>query len=44
MSARAGHAGTFLMGLWLFGDPSSLWRWLGVVLIIAGVVTLKFAY
>ncbi len=39
-----GAAGTFLVGLWLFGDPSSLGRCLGVVLIIAGVVTLKLAH
>jgi quaternary ammonium compound-resistance protein SugE len=39
-----GAAGTFLVGLWLFGDPGSLGRCLGVVLIIAGVVTLKLAH
>jgi quaternary ammonium compound-resistance protein SugE len=39
-----GAAGTFLIGLWLFGDPSSLGRCLGVVLIIAGVVTLRLAH
>jgi quaternary ammonium compound-resistance protein SugE len=39
-----GAAGTFLVGLWLFGDPSSLGRYLGVVLIITGVVTLKLAH
>jgi hypothetical protein len=39
-----GAAGTFLIGIWLFGDPGSLGRYLGVVLIIAGVVTLKLAY
>jgi quaternary ammonium compound-resistance protein SugE len=39
-----GAAGTFLVGLWLFGDPSSLGRYFGVVLIIAGVVTLKLAH
>jgi quaternary ammonium compound-resistance protein SugE len=39
-----GAAGTFLVGLWLFGDPSSLGRYIGVVLIIAGVVTLKLAH
>src|SRR5712691_1288718 len=37
-------AGTFLVGLWLFGDPSSLGRYLGVALIIAGVVALKLAH
>ena len=39
-----GAAGTFLIGVWLFGDPGSLGRYLGVVLIIAGVVTLKLAH
>jgi quaternary ammonium compound-resistance protein SugE len=39
-----GAAGTFLLGVWAFGDPSSLIRYLGVGLIIAGVVTLKVAH
>jgi quaternary ammonium compound-resistance protein SugE len=33
-----------LIGIWLFGDPGSLGRYFGVVLIIAGVVTLKLAH
>ena len=39
-----GAAGTFLVGLWLFGDPGSFACYLGVLLIITGVVTLKFAH
>jgi quaternary ammonium compound-resistance protein SugE len=39
-----GAAGTFLVGVWLFGDPSSFGRWLGATLIIAGVITLKLAH
>ena len=39
-----GAAGTFLVGIWLFGDPSSLGRYFGAVLIIAGVATLKLAH
>src|SRR6266436_8634437 len=39
-----GAAGTFLVGVWLFGDPTGLGRYLGVVLIIAGVGTLKLAH
>jgi quaternary ammonium compound-resistance protein SugE len=39
-----GGAGTFLIGVWLFGDPGSLGRYFGVVLIIGGVVTLKLAH
>ena len=38
-----GAAGTFLVGVWFFGDPSSLMRYLGVLLIVAGVATLKLA-
>ena len=39
-----GAAGTFLVGVWFFGDPSSFGRWLGASLIIAGVITLKLAH
>ena len=39
-----GAAGTFLVGIWFFGDASSLGRYLGVLLIIGGVVTLKLAH
>src|SRR5262249_34917364 len=39
-----GAAGTFLVGVWFFGDPSSFGRWLGATLIIAGVITLKLAH
>jgi len=39
-----GAAGTFLIGVWFFGDPSALGRWLGAALIIAGVATLKLAH
>ncbi|MDO5620918.1 MAG: multidrug efflux SMR transporter [Paracoccus sp. (in: a-proteobacteria)] len=39
-----GAAGTFAVGVMLFGDASSLMRYAGVLLIIAGVVTLKLAH
>ena len=39
-----GAAGTFLVGIFFYGDPSSLGRYLGVALIIAGVATLKLAH
>jgi len=39
-----GAAGTFLVGVWLFGDPNSFGRWLGAALIVAGVATLKLAH
>jgi quaternary ammonium compound-resistance protein SugE len=39
-----GAAGTFLVGIWFYGDATSLARYLGVLLIIAGVVVLKLAH
>jgi quaternary ammonium compound-resistance protein SugE len=39
-----GASGTFLIGIWLYGDPTSLMRYLGVLFIILGVVVLKFAH
>uniref|UniRef100_I2PX68 Guanidinium exporter n=1 Tax=Desulfovibrio sp. U5L TaxID=596152 RepID=I2PX68_9BACT len=38
-----GAAGTFGLGVAFFGDPSSLPRFAGVALIVAGVVALKLA-
>jgi quaternary ammonium compound-resistance protein SugE len=38
-----GAAGTFLVGVWFFGDPASLMRYAGVALIVLGVATLKLA-
>lgn len=38
-----GAAGTFLVGVLFYGDPSSLGRYLGIILIVAGVVALKFS-
>lgn len=38
-----GAAGTFAAGVWLFGDATSLGRYLGVALIIGGVAVLKLA-
>lgn len=39
-----GAAGTFVVGVLFYGDPSSLGRYLGVALIVAGVTTLKLAH
>jgi quaternary ammonium compound-resistance protein SugE len=39
-----GAAGTFVVGVMIYGDPSSVARYAGVALIIAGVVTLKLAH
>lgn len=38
-----GAAGTFVVGMLVFSDPSSLMRYLGVIFILAGVITLKLA-
>ena len=38
-----GAAGTFLVGVFFFSDPSSFMRYLGVLLIVSGVVTLKLS-
>jgi quaternary ammonium compound-resistance protein SugE len=38
-----GAAGTFAVGVLFFGDTSSLMRYLGVALIIAGVAVLKLS-
>jgi len=39
-----GAAGTFLVGVLYYGDPSSLGRYLGVMLIISGVIVLKLSH
>lgn len=39
-----GAAGTFFIGIRVFGDPVSLGRYLGVLLIIGGVVVLKLSH
>lgn len=39
-----GAAGTFLVGVAFFGDASSLMRYMGILLIISGVIVLKLAH
>lgn len=39
-----GAAGTFLVGVLVFRDPASILHYLGVALIIAGVIALKLAH
>lgn len=39
-----GAAGTFMLGIWFFGDPGSFGRYAGAALIIAGVVVLKLSH
>lgn len=38
-----GAAGTLVMGIWLFGEALSALKVAGIVLIISGIVALKFA-
>lgn len=38
-----GAVGTAILAVFLFGDPVNLMRILGIVLIIAGIIALKFA-
>lgn len=39
-----GAMGTFLLGVLVFGDNSTLYSWLGVILIITGVAFLKISH
>ncbi|MBF9003114.1 MULTISPECIES: DMT family transporter [Vibrio] len=39
-----GAAGTFLVGILFYNDPTSMVRYMGVMLIMSGVVLLKFAH
>ena len=39
-----GAVGTFLVGIWFFEDASSMGRYLGVMLIISGVIVLKISH
>lgn len=39
-----GAAGTFVIGVSFFGDAASLARYIGVALIVGGVVVLKLAH
>jgi quaternary ammonium compound-resistance protein SugE len=39
-----GAAGTFLAGILIYGEVAALLRFLGVLLIISGVVTLKLGH
>jgi quaternary ammonium compound-resistance protein SugE len=38
-----GAAGTFLIGIIFFGDPSSVMRWLAFAMIVVGAVSLKIS-
>jgi quaternary ammonium compound-resistance protein SugE len=39
-----GAVGTLLVGIVYFGDSASVWRMLSVLLIVIGIVGLKFAH
>ena len=39
-----GAAGTFLVGVFFYDDPTSISRYLGVALIVSGVVILQLAH
>jgi quaternary ammonium compound-resistance protein SugE len=39
-----GSAGTFVIGIYLYGDPVGTMRIFGVLLIISGVIFLKLAH
>ena len=39
-----GAAGAFFMGILIYKDPASLMRFVGVALIVGGVVVLKVAH
>lgn len=39
-----GATGTFLVGVLYYGDPTSIAKYVGVALIVAGVATLKIAH
>lgn len=39
-----GAAGTFFVGVIFYGDPSSFYRYAGILLIVTGVMTLKMAH
>jgi quaternary ammonium compound-resistance protein SugE len=39
-----GAAGTFLVGIYFYGDPTTAGRILGLALIVAGVATLKLTH
>lgn len=39
-----GAAGTYFVGVFIYDDPTGLMRFLGVALIVGGVVVLKLAH
>lgn len=39
-----GAVGTFLIGIWFYGDSASFGKYLGILLIISGMVILKLSH
>lgn len=39
-----GAVGTFLVGIWFYGDSASLGKYFGMLLVISGVVVLKLSH
>lgn len=39
-----GAVGTFLIGIWFYGDSASLGKYLGILLIVSGMVILKLSH
>jgi len=39
-----GAAGTFIVGVFIYGDPASMARYIGIMLILSGVALLKFGH
>lgn len=39
-----GAAGTFVVGVIFFGDQTSFYSWLGIILIVGGVALLKLGH
>lgn len=39
-----GAVGTFLIGIWFYGDSASFGKYFGILLIISGMVILKLSH
>lgn len=39
-----GAVGTFLVGIWFYGDTASLGKYFGMLLVISGVIVLKISH
>lgn len=39
-----GAVGTFLVGIWFYGDTATLGKYFGMLLVISGVVVLKLSH